>query len=414
MKKVFIFFVTLIILVICFIYIRMTSIKSYLIETDNIATIDELYIYGNHLNLKGNIDIDKDVKLDNLNLILYSKEEITIPLSFDIVDRHVNFKLSDKLNNGLYLDDINIGNYNLYIEIISGEEKLYYKLDNNTNYTETKYYSISKNNKCNEFIFNNKNETINLKITESKNDLVYDIVIDPGHGGVDKGACANGYCETDFTYLISLKIKTKLEEKGLKVKLTRDDLDSTERLANYGEFGRVNVANASKAKYLLAIHLNSNSYGDKGVEVYTAYDVDYTFAQNLSKSIVDKALTNYSTNNAFKVSDGVYTRTLQDIDLKETYQNAISHGYTPYDVSNETTYYFIIRETGGYMAGAYKDDRDGTAYNYSVNSNVGIESYLIELAYLTNSKDVKNINDNIDNYVDAIVNALINEIQNEK
>ena len=104
---------------------------------------------------------------------------------------------------------------------------------------------------------------------------------------------------------------------------------------------------------------------------------------------------------------------MQNIDLKETIENANKNNYEPYDISLNTTYYFIIRETGGYMSGAYKDSRDGTPYNFYFDSNVGSESYLLELGYLTSKKDVNNINENIDKYVDAIASELIKELNNQ-
>lgn len=417
-KKKLLLLITFFALISCFLVIIFDDFNReyiYIIETDKIAIIDEINIYGNHLNLNGTIDVS-EINYNNiteLNLLLYAENPIEVPLKYKITEENIYFELADKINNGFLLDDIDINNYHLYIEANNNETKEYYKLKNNTSYETTEYFSIRNDNKLKKMQFSNKNDTINLDVQYTKDNNIYDVVIDPGHGGIDKGACSNNYCETDFTYLISSKIKTKLEERGLKVKLTRDDLNSDEKLSNYGQNGRVNIANDSKAKYLLAIHLNSNDYKDHGLEIYTAYNVDYTFASNLASHIKEKANTNYSTNNAFKKQDGVYTRTLQDIDLKENKETAIANGYKPYDVSYETTYYFIIRETGGYMSGAYKDGRDGGAYNYYFDSNVGIESYLLELGYLTSKDDVINLKNNLDNYVDGIVESLLEELESE-
>ena len=413
MKKI-LYFLVFIGFVSCFLIIKFKPMDNYIINTENIAYIDELYIYGNHLNLKGKFDLVDDTSFDKINLLLHCKNDIKIPLQYKNSDNNISFSISDKLNNGYLLDNLVTGNYNLYIETSNGEEKKYYKLQNKTSYKETEYYSIRKNNELKKFIFLDLNETINLKIENSNNENVYDIVIDPGHGGIDKGACGNGFCETDFTYLISSKIKEKLEQNGLKVKLTREELKDTERLPNYGKNGRVNIANESKAKYLFAIHLNSNAYNDHGFEIYTANNVDYEFASKIANSIVTQTETSYSTNNAFKKLDGVYMRTLQNIDLKESLETAQKNGFEPYDISLDTTYYFIIRETGGYMSGAYKDSREGTLYNYYSNSNVGLESYLLELGYLTSKTDVDNINNNIDKYVDSIVSSILEELNSTK
>ena len=85
--------------------------------------------------------------------------------------------------------------------------------------------------------------------------------------------------------------------------------------------------------------------------------------------------------------------------------------FNPYNVSLKTTYYFILRETGGYMSGAYKDGRDGKDYNFDSKSNVGREGYLLELGYVTSKKDVLNIKKNYKEYAKAIANSLIEEIR---
>ena len=43
---------------------------------------------------------------------------------------------------------------------------------------------------------------------------VYDIVIDAGHGGIDKGEIKDGITEADVTLDYAKLLKTKLEEKG--------------------------------------------------------------------------------------------------------------------------------------------------------------------------------------------------------
>ena len=49
------------------------------------------------------------------------------------------------------------------------------------------------------------------------------IVLDPGHGGKDPGAIGyNGFKEKEIVLAVGLKLKSKLEEKGYTVKMTRD------------------------------------------------------------------------------------------------------------------------------------------------------------------------------------------------
>ena len=71
---------------------------------------------------------------------------------------------------------------------------------------------------------------------------------------MDGGGAANGYKETDFTMNISQKIKSELEELGLKVKLTHEegDLSQSEVLEEYNTHGRAVVPNEVKSKYTLS------------------------------------------------------------------------------------------------------------------------------------------------------------------
>ena len=48
------------------------------------------------------------------------------------------------------------------------------------------------------------------------------VVLDPGHGGHDKGATSGYGCEGDFALDVARGIKPLLEAKGIKVKMTRN------------------------------------------------------------------------------------------------------------------------------------------------------------------------------------------------
>lgn len=58
------------------------------------------------------------------------------------------------------------------------------------------------------------------------------VVIDPGHGGEDPGASANGIIEKDYTLKISQYMADRLTDLGIENALTRDSdisLDNTNR-----------------------------------------------------------------------------------------------------------------------------------------------------------------------------------------
>lgn len=368
--------------------------------------IDELYIYGTHLNLHGNT-----VHGDGLQLVLYNGEfkEISININDD------EFNLSDKVNDGLYLEDIARGDYYLFLRTkeTSDDDKVnykYYALKNNTDYKETTYYTFSSTN--NKIIINSEESypTMMMHVKENTDDNVYDIVIDPGHGGMDSGANKNGYYESELTMELADLLYEKLKKTGMKVKLTREDgeLTKNEKLPEYGVHGRAVIPYEVKAKYVFSIHFNSNSYSSvNGLEVYTADNINYDLAKNLVKNITETAGIGYSSNKISKVMDGIYTRTFTESEIENSSKESEEKGRVPYGITTKSNYYYIIRETGGIVTGAYVDNRnEEIKANPYVKSNVGSETYLLELGYISNNKDLDNLLNNMDKYAEGIVKSI--------
>jgi len=98
------------------------------------------------------------------------------------------------------------------------------------------------------------------------NDFDYNkiILIDPGHGGFDGGAVSpRGTVEKDINLKICLKLKSKLEQEGYKVILTREDdralygEDKRERNKKRKDLNnRCNMKNTSNCDMFISIHLN--------------------------------------------------------------------------------------------------------------------------------------------------------------
>jgi N-acetylmuramoyl-L-alanine amidase len=89
------------------------------------------------------------------------------------------------------------------------------------------------------------------------------IIIDPGHGGRDPGACASGLQEKELNLQIGLALKNLLPQDGLEAGLTRED-DTFIGLNH-----RCELANNSNADLFLSVHLNAA--GDdkaQGMEVF--------------------------------------------------------------------------------------------------------------------------------------------------
>lgn len=89
-------------------------------------------------------------------------------------------------------------------------------------------------------------------------------MIDPGHGGRDPGAVANGLEEKTLVLTIARRIKQVLvEHYNVDVRMTRDD----DRFVTLGQ--RAKLANDWGADYFLSIHINAG--GGSGFEsfIYT-------------------------------------------------------------------------------------------------------------------------------------------------
>lgn len=91
-----------------------------------------------------------------------------------------------------------------------------------------------------------------------------DLTIDAGHGGKDSGAVGTtGVKEKDITLKLALKVGKILSSRGVSVNYTRTD-DSSVELSQ-----RAAIANNSKARFFLSIHINSaSSPTANGTETY--------------------------------------------------------------------------------------------------------------------------------------------------
>lgn len=395
------------------------------VETTECAYVKLYTIYGNHLNIKGYLKNEQQ-DIDKIKLVLVDLDFNSIEYELNIKEKEdkINFSMSDNINEGIDLEKIQEGKYFVFIQTISNSQdkeiKRLYNLKNNSDYTGNEYYTLTKNG------MNNKIE-IKFKEREDSKDekkyeymflnveastlpsKVYDIVIDAGHGGKSPGAAYNGFVEKDITLEYALQLKQKLKEKGYKVKLTRD---KDEYVESYGNTGRAVMPYRTKAKLVLSIHLNSSASenAEGGVEVYTPNHMNLTFAKSFADNIVKYTDGRYSVNSYAKALDGVYVRTYTQAEVDEAIEYAHELNYTPYEnLSTDTPYLFMVRETGGIMTKAYIDGRNKEELNNPYrNSNIAAESYLLELGFINSKFDLNNLLQKKENYINAIVDSIIN------
>ncbi len=390
------------------------------IETVTYANVNRYIVYGTHFNLEGDMEIHEDNKIQSAEVVAKtaSGKEVHIDTEYTYENNQLSFSTLKEINTGLDLESLNVEDYYILLKVqFLNNETKYYSLSNNTEYGDIEYYTLTRkdtNNRINiDFTTIDNMPILGFHITRVKElpEEVYDVVIDPGHGGSDVGAVEGRHMESEIALDCALELKTQLESIGLKVLITRDGTESEEEYTMYNiydEDGRVTLANESHAKVLISLHLNSNLSDnvDGGVEIYASSNSDLTLAKKLADDIVETAKTEYSTNQTDKVEDGVYVSTIE----LEDYTNETSFSRSTYKgIFDSIPYLYIIREIGGIATGAYVD---GTNKAYGVNeyrnSNVGIEGYLVELGYINVDKDLDNILENGNLYAQAITNSIAN------
>ena len=179
------------------------------------------------------------------------------------------------------------------------------------------------------------------------------VVIDPGHGGEDPGASANGIVEKDYTLLISQYMADRLTELGIDNALTRDSdvtLDSTTRPKTAQSlFGTGNDV------ILVSNHINAG--GGDGAEII------------------------YALRNSDKLSSKIASEFIKSgQNVRKYYQRRL-----PSNSSKD--YYYMLRETPNN------------------------ESIIVEYGFLDSTgDDVSQIKNNWQNLAEAVVRALADYI----
>lgn len=89
------------------------------------------------------------------------------------------------------------------------------------------------------------------------------MIIDPGHGGKDKGTHRGSVYEKDLTLKVALKVEAILKAKGMPVTMTR----RTDKFVSLS--GRAAMANRYNNAVFVSIHFNGHTnHKYHGVETY--------------------------------------------------------------------------------------------------------------------------------------------------
>ncbi len=191
-------------------------------------------------------------------------------------------------------------------------------------------------------------------VVEEHYESVKTVCLDAGHGADDVGATSTGGArlEKDDNLRLTLKVRDRLEEKGVKVVLTRgDDSDITLK-------ERCKLANRKRCDFFLSLHRNSSVSGT-GFEAWIAKEPKGNEEETAGKLVA--ALSDIS---------GLPNR-------------GVKRGY-----------------------------RNSSGNNYYVNSNTNMPSILLEVGFVTNEEDNKSFDKSLDENAEAIADIIFESIQN--
>lgn len=138
------------------------------------------------------------------------------------------------------------------------------------------------------------------------------VVIDPGHGGLDKGAQTGGLKESDLVLQIALKLQDKLQNTTVQTFLTRGS-DQTVDLSE-----RLSLAEKNKAQLFVSIHANTNPFSSvRGAEFYFR-------EHKLKKSENESA----NKNNALEASTFTLANIINDLSATTQALQSLSFSQT--------------------------------------------------------------------------------------
>lgn len=199
------------------------------------------------------------------------------------------------------------------------------------------------------------------------------IAIDPGHGGVDPGAVREGIMEKDIALKFSLELAEIIKEQtSFEVVLTRQ----TDTSVSLSE--RVQFARRSKADLFLSVHSNTVTRGDaSGASVYT-----------LSERATDAASARLAElENRADISVGLSNHVEEDnvarilVDLAQADTNSRSRIFAGKLIE-------MLHESVGVLR-----SKPHRSAGFRVLKAHDIPSVLLELGFMSNARDRRNMQD---------------------
>lgn len=222
------------------------------------------------------------------------------------------------------------------------------------------------------------------------------IVLDPGHGGMDSGATKNGTVEKNVVLAFSHALREQLEATGrYKVMMTRDKdvfIELDERRA---------YAERNSANLFIAIHADYAGTRARGATIFSLRD---TVASSLRRSALDKGGDKVLSQNEMKVvkSGGDDTSAVTNIlaDLAER----------DVQLTKDRTDLFAKTVIANMSESTTMRDEPGQQAAFRVLKTAQFPSVLIELAYVSNLQDARNLKS--DEWREKVAESIVSAIEN--
>ena len=124
------------------------------------------------------------------------------------------------------------------------------------------------------------------------------VVIDPGHGGSDPGAVSGAAQEKDLVLRFSKLLAKELEARGLTALLTRDT-DVTLSLAS-----RTAIERAAKAACCVSCHMDAGPVSASGMTVWLHSQAPASYEEWAKDTLRELRKVGFTTNRAVEVNRG--------------------------------------------------------------------------------------------------------------
>lgn len=106
------------------------------------------------------------------------------------------------------------------------------------------------------------------------------VVLDPGHGGVDGGACWGGVREKRLTLTIAQRVESVLRSRGIRTAMTR----RSDRFVSLQS--RASVANGYRSAVFVSIHCNADpQHTARGIETFYTGSSGYRLARSIHRRL---------------------------------------------------------------------------------------------------------------------------------